>query len=353
MKNRPDTGAALIKPASRPCQALFVLSVTLISCLLLSGQGLADELHLKNGDRITGQVLKKENGTVSVKTTYAGTIIIKWQDVAHISTAQPVEVYLKNETLVEVSEIDAGPPAGQGGEVAIRTSDIQYINPPPYITGKGILWSGRLNAGYWGKDGNSPQKHFSFDGQLGARTKKQRYTVAGTYLLVEDDGLKTELRSTGSGKIDHFFNSKWYGTAQVQVEKDRFKDINLRTIAGGGLGYQFWESKNLNLAVESGLDYVMVDYLEAVDEEYPAFRWALNFDKFIIKERLQAFHKHQLHIGLEDTEDLLFSSQTGLRILFMTNLNATVEIDYDWDNQPSDDKKRGDTTYMCTVGYSW
>jgi len=323
-------------------------------CTLLPGDALADEVHLKNGDHITGELISKENGTVSVRTTYAGIILIKWNEVAHIATDQPVEVYLKNETLAEVSEINAGP-AKEDGEkaAAIPASEVQYLNPPPYITGKGILWSGRLDAGYWANDGNYNKKRFNFDGQLGARSKKKRYTLSGGYLFVEDEGVETESKSKGAAKIDHFFNTKWYGTAQIKLKKDRFKDINLRTIVGGGPGHQFWESRNLNLSVESGFDYVMVDYVEDPNQKYPAFRFALDFDKFLIENRLQAFHNHQFNSNLEDVEDLLFSSQSGFRIPVMTNLTTTIEIDYDWDNQPADHKNRGDTTYKFSVGYSW
>ncbi len=340
----------MLKLLANPCQTLLALSVPLLCCLLLPGQARSDEILLHNGDRITGQILKKENGVVAVETSYGGTISIQWDQVAHISTDQPLEVYLKDKSLVKTTEIDAG--QEERGD-AIQASEILYINPPPYLTGAGVLWSGRLNAGFWAKDGNTQQKRFNFDGQVKARTEKERYTLAASHILVEDEGEKTEESTTGLAKVDHFFSKKWYGTAQVTGEKDRFKDIDLRLIAGLGVGYQFWESKNLNLAVESGFDYITTDYIEAPDEEYPAWRWALDFDKFLVKERLQAFHHHQLNVGLEDTEDLLFSSQTGLRMVVMANVNATAQINYDWDNQPAEDTQRGDTTYIFSVGYSW
>ncbi len=336
-------------PSLPPVVALLA---ALFLSFLLACPAMADEVFLKNGDRITGQVLKKENGTVSLKTAYAGTLIIKWKDVAKISTDSPVEVYMRNETLTVTSVIVAEPQADEAQDV-IRASDVKYINPPPHISGKGILWRGRLNAGYVATDGNTPSEQLNFDGELVARTKKQRYTVGASYLFATDAGVETESRSRGLAKVDHFFNTKWYGNAQVALEKDRFKDLDLRTIAGAGLGYQFWESKNLNLAVESGFDYVVEDYIVSPDEEYPAYRWALKFDKFLVADRLQAFHNHQLNISLENSEDLLFSSQTGLRMLFFGNMNASAEVDYDYDNQPAEDAMRADTTYKFSVGYFW
>lgn len=332
---------------------VFTVVSAFVFCLLVPGKGFTDEVRLKNGDRITGRVLNKENGTVAVKTEYAGTIAIKWNEIAHITTEQPVAVYLKDKTLKKVSEIYAGRPEENGGKAAVPEAEILYVNPPPYLTGAGVLWSGRLDAGYWANDGNSPAKRLSLDALVGARTKDERYTLTGGYLFVEDNGVETESKSSGSAKIDHFFNPKWYGTGQLKLKKDRAQGIDLRTIVGGGPGHQFWESRNLNLSVESGIDYVMVDNASGPDEEYPAFRWGLDFDKFIIEKRLQAFHNHQLNISMKNTQAILFSSKTGLRMPFMENVIATIETDYDWDSQPTDDKKRGDTTYKFSLGYSW
>jgi hypothetical protein len=46
------------------------------------------------------------------------------------------------------------------------------------------------------------------------------------------------------------------------IETDEFKDINLRTIAGTGLGCQIFESERMNLLVEAGTSYVNQEYLQ-------------------------------------------------------------------------------------------
>lgn len=38
---------------------------------------------------------------------------------------------------------------------------------------------------------------------------------------------------------------------------------------------------------------------------------------------------------------------------FVAVASVGAEIDYDYDNRPADDTKRGDITYMLIVGCSW
>jgi hypothetical protein len=42
----------------------------------IAGNSLADEVRLKNGDKLTGQVVRMEEEKLVLKTTYAGEIAI-------------------------------------------------------------------------------------------------------------------------------------------------------------------------------------------------------------------------------------------------------------------------------------
>ena len=60
----------------------------MVSLLVLSlnGEGKADEIWLKNGDHLTGQVIRMENNLLTLKTSYAGELSVKWEEVAKIRT---------------------------------------------------------------------------------------------------------------------------------------------------------------------------------------------------------------------------------------------------------------------------
>ena len=65
---------------------LVLLLIIITVAFLIAGNSLADEVCLKNGDRLTGQVIRMEAGKLILKTMYAGDISIVWQEVASIMT---------------------------------------------------------------------------------------------------------------------------------------------------------------------------------------------------------------------------------------------------------------------------
>jgi hypothetical protein len=52
---------------------LFTVLLIFLTCVLAS----ADEVWLKNGDRLTGKVVSLDGGTLVFKTSYAGDLSMK------------------------------------------------------------------------------------------------------------------------------------------------------------------------------------------------------------------------------------------------------------------------------------
>lgn len=51
-----------------------------------------DHVNLKNGDRITGEIISMEENTLKVKNFYAGEVTIHWKDVASVISQTPLSV---------------------------------------------------------------------------------------------------------------------------------------------------------------------------------------------------------------------------------------------------------------------
>ncbi|MEJ2730133.1 MAG: hypothetical protein P8185_16795 [Deltaproteobacteria bacterium] len=77
------------------------LAVTIITfCGIFSAlcPAIADELHLSNGDVITGQIIRMEENKLIFKTGYAGEISVIWSDVINLISDDPIRVILRLPT---------------------------------------------------------------------------------------------------------------------------------------------------------------------------------------------------------------------------------------------------------------
>lgn len=337
---------------SIPCPVL-----TLALLLTSTGAG-ADTLIMHNGDRLTGTVVSKQDNILTLDTPYAGTLRIQWSEVRQLISEKPVQVILEDETRLTGTLLPT-----EDGKVRIRASEImetapialsevRYINPPVEVNG-GVRIKGRVNVGMNVSSGNTDTEQYHLDTEVVARTLKNRFTAGATFNRATDSGTETESNATGYGKYDHFVSEKWYTYANALFTRDELKDLKLRTTLGLGSGYQFFESEPLNLSLEGGLTYVNEDFYDKEDDSYPAGRWALNYDRLLFGSRIRLFHHHEGLAGLEDVDDILILSRTGLRVPLGQGLTTTAQLDVDWDNTPAEGNDSTDTRYLLNLGYEW
>jgi putative salt-induced outer membrane protein YdiY len=341
-----------------------LLLVAAFACLSFAAN--ADEIRLKNGDLITGKIVKKETSVVAVETSYAGQINIQWSEIDTIKSDKPVHLVLtdgsnlhgplqENEdgvASIELAEADVDKNlAPEEKEFDLR--EVRYINPTPDLTGEGVRWTGHVNAGGALTQGNTDTKTLRFDGETIARTLKNRYTLTGEFNRAEDHGDDTRFDSRARAKYDRFFTDQWYGYINTSLENDRFRDLRLRRMLGVGNGYQIFETPSLNLSIEGGVNHISEDYYSAEDNSYPGLRWALKYDQLLFGGKTQLFHEHETLVGFEEENHILFFSKTGLRFPLVFNMNASTQFNYDWDSDPSEGRERADSTLMFTLGYGW
>jgi putative salt-induced outer membrane protein YdiY len=326
-------------------------------CLLFSSSGLADEVYLKNGDRLTGVVKTTREGKVILETSYAGEVGVALAEIQRITTEKPVNVTLDDET--QLTGILSGT---DNAEMTI-TADLDQESQPvpmariaainiPEIPGVKI--KGQSNVGFDRNRGNTDQDTYHVDAESIFRWPDDRVTLDGSGDLEKDNGEKTKQQATLAGKYDHFLNKKWFLYSGLGFEHDKFADLTLRTTVSAGSGYQIHETERTNLSIEGGPAYIWEDYDTSEDKDYLAAHWALRFDHYLLKAwKLQAFHRHSLDWSFEDASAYLFKSQTGLRIPIFDSLQATVQFNFDRNNNPAEGTKKNDYEYLLTGGYTW
>ena len=332
--------------------------ILVVSMLLSAENVIADEVWLKNGDRITGTVKKMEDKVLIFKTDYAGEMSIEWEEITAMTTDAPIEVVLDEDT----SFLGRMVPAAEGqielqlvdetvGRLTVDLSDVKAINPTP--PERRLEIKARLNIGVKVETGNTDKEEYDVNGQLSLRSERNRFFFYGEYELDKTDGDKTKEQSKVFGKYDRFLTKKFYIFGSTFFETDVKQDLDLRLVPSVGPGYQFYETELTNLWVELGPAYIIEKFDESDDEEYLAGLSRINFDHFLFKKIFQFFHFDQVLLSFEDTSDIVILSRTGIRAHFYNYFNLTAQWNWDWDNDPAPGDKRSDHEYIVSLGFQY
>ncbi len=346
----------------RSFPALVILATAAITA---ASPVAADEIVLKDGSRIQGEIVKLVGGKLTVKTTFAGTVTVSWAEIVELETDKPLPFTLeKGTTLVGTAT------TMEDGALAINTeaspdpiriglADVTAINPPP--AKPPVTYRGLLSLGGSVNDGNTRTKSLSTNGEFEARSKRQRFTMSAAYNYAEDDDGLRARNARLSSKYDFFPTDRFYLFTSVLFEGDEFQDLNLRSAISAGPGYQFIDTddfssdyfREMQLSAEAGIAYFNEDFETAEDEDYVSARWSVKFDWAVLPDRLALFHVHEGFPGLEDIKDLYIRSEQGVRITLIENLFATFQVNWRWDNTPAANTRRSDTTYIASIGYKF
>ncbi|MCK5803134.1 MAG: DUF481 domain-containing protein [Lentisphaeria bacterium] len=232
-------------------------------CLCI--QSIGDVVTLDNGSRIVGEVQVLTAETVTVKTDFAGVLVLKRARVTSVETDAPRFVALKsgNRLFGTVSQKD--------GQTVVSTPDgVMTVNeeslvaiwdktaadptvPPPPASRK---WSYELGADLVGKAGNTEKYRLGAGASALLKGPEDALLFYLRGAKAEEEGKRTESEIIGGIDFERIFWSKrhlWY--VRTEMEQDDTEDVDLRTTAAAGYGYYFLQGDKQNLRARGGLLY--------------------------------------------------------------------------------------------------
>src|ERR1700744_5509169 len=88
-----------------------------------------DQIVMKNGDKVTGTIVKKDGDTLTIKTDQFGTVTASWAKVDSIKSDTPETVVVQGKTVTGTINSTDGqvPVAGQGQTVTAPPADVTAI----------------------------------------------------------------------------------------------------------------------------------------------------------------------------------------------------------------------------------
>ncbi len=334
-----------------------------IACILTCATAaFSDEIQLKNGDRLSGQIVSLTEGKLVLKSQLAGEITINLSDIRTFSSDAPIEIHLKDGTVLhqpvtaaEPNEfsISAGEPLKPQ---SFKLADVASINPPPAPRPK---WTGNLTGSVSSTHGNTTAESVSAGFSAARRTEKDRTTAGADYAKSD-----TEDRDTGEeettedwwrarAQYDYFFTKKFFGFGNGRYERDDIALLDRRVVVGGGGGYQWLETEKTAFSTSLGLASVYEKFDNETDSNSElSLQAGYNLNKSLGKN-LRFVHDLTYYPSLEQFSDYYLTTTGELRTNLTKRVIASLKVIFNYDTSPATDQGSTDVKYLLGVGLSF
>ncbi len=248
---------------------LFALSVVPVNLF-------ADQITLKNGDRITGTIVKSDGKKLTVKTDAMGEVIIDWPAVQAMSSKDQLHLTLKDGRQLEGTvttadgnlqvETKSGPVTTPVGEIAsLRNPAEQALYEKTLHPTLFQSWTAEANVGFALTAGNSETKNLAVAFKGTRKTLNDKLSLYANSVYATNDAPGAVPSTTanavlGGFRYDRDFTARVFGFVGADFATDALQTLDLRTVLGGGLGYHAVKAEATTLDFLAGMTYTRENY---------------------------------------------------------------------------------------------
>jgi putative salt-induced outer membrane protein len=248
-----------------------VFFMFLLSCAVM----LADQITLKNGDRLTGTVVKSDGKTLVLHTEFAGDVTIQFASITQITTEQELHVSTSDKKTV------VGPVTSNDGKLEVATKTGGTVEVPKESVavirndaeqtaydeslhpGLRHGWNGGANVGFSIARGNSQTENLALAFNAVHPTLNDKITLYATSIYTKND-LATPSGvanlETGGIRYDRNLWPKVFVFAGADFMSNGQQFLDLRGVYGGGFGYHVIKSDATTLDILGGLNFTHETY---------------------------------------------------------------------------------------------
>ncbi|MEP7363720.1 MAG: DUF481 domain-containing protein [Acidobacteriota bacterium] len=331
----------------------------------------ADQIVMKDGDRVTGSIVKKDGDTVTIDSKNFGMVTLKWADIATVTTDQAINVELPDDRTVkgkiqtrdgklELSTAGAKQIATPNEIVALRNEKEQaaherLLNPGPFD-----LWviTGSLNIA--GTKGNAATSTLTTPFNFVRASKTSRTTAYFNSIRAKAtlDG-QSELTAKavrGGWGFSRNVTKKLYLSTFNDYEYDQFQSLDLRVVLGGGVGYDLWKGERGRFALVGGLAWNHEKFGPA---DAPAFTrnsaeayWGDDFN-YKLNARTSLTHGFRMFNNLSNGGEYRLNFDVGAATQLTKWLNWNVSVSDRYLSNPAAGRKNNDLLYSTGLGFTF
>lgn len=334
-----------------PGKLLFIF----YSCLvLIPGLAIADQLHMQNGDVISGTVSKIADEVVYIKPSYADEFAVQLSEVVSIEADKVYEVVLSDGRTIEGQFAGASDSEQSlivdGSPMNIVVTEVASAHDPSVEI---IVdpWEGSGEFGLVNTTGNTEtlalntRLNFIRTGEL------WRHRFTGTALYTSENSIKDNERYTIEVQSDRKLDDRSWLFGAFRWDSDKFGSYDPQLSFSAGYGRLLMQSERHELRGEVGAGYRKLEERLSGDSSSELIGRFLLDDWWQIFSSTRWTNRLLIETGSSNTfmqfnTDLAISmtDRLGVKLGFEVRNNSTI---------PPGDSEKTDTITSANIVYNF
>ncbi len=212
-------------------------------------------------------------------------------------------------------------------------------------------WDGDVTLGANLQSGNNDRASASIGANATQRIDDERYTGSFLFNYTEENDELSARNIRAKAQFDKFLTDKVYSYLNLEVLSDKFKNLNLRTVTGSGVGYQILDSDDASLSVEGGLSYFSEDVRTGEDNRWYTTRLAGNAS--IKVEMVTVTDSFVISPKLKDRSDYQIRNEASVSVPLATQWAVKLSNIFAYDSKPSVEIEKKDVSWVLGLQYNF
>jgi putative salt-induced outer membrane protein len=341
-------------------------------CLFAASSLLADQVALKNGDRVSGKIVNTDDKTITVKSDLMGEVKIDKAAVVNVRSDEPLNVTLKDgKTVVgKVETVENEVRVVKDGQslaaapvdtvMAYRDNAAQHAweREQERLTHARLtdFWAGTVIFGLSNTRGNSSTASFNTTAAVSRAVAKNKTGLYFNQVYASQRNTTpygaTANQVSGGIRQDRDVSKKMFLFGILNFDYDQFLSLDLRSVAGGGLGYHAWKSDKGYFDVGLGGNYNREKFVGLPVRNSGEI---LTYEELGYKpfSKLKLYERFAFFPNMTDTGQYRFSFIATAAVPVFKWMDWTVGINNNYLSNPPVGRQTNDFAFTTGVGITF
>ena len=290
-------------------------------------------LLLKNGDRLSGELLQEVGGNLSLRHPTLGALQVP---VAEIAQRSIISSPVINSPVNAAAQPVQGKPAGTN-------------SPPRAPVPSRKDWAFDIQAGVDLGVGTTDRQLYNGRGHVLYAHEKLHNNADLMFTFGKTAGIKSADRLDASMKTDYELKGRLFLYHLGGAGYDHVRHIDLRYEVGPGLGYHVYRGQSFKLNTELGANYQVNRFSTGSGVESFFYRIAEDAI-WKVTPKLNIDQRFEFFPGIGDLEKYRLRFEGSLRYSLRENLYLNLTALDLFDNHPPPGVSRNDVQIRSSVG---